>query len=189
MRRVCVYCGSNPGRVSLYRDAATSLGEVLARSNLELVYGGASKGTMGILADAVLAGGGRVTGIIPSQLVAKEIAHHELSQLEVVDSMHARKARMAELADAFIALPGGYGTLDELAEILTWGQLAMHAKPCGLINVGGYFDHLIAHLDHAQAEGFLKPSHRAMLLTAPTAEALLEAFRDFQVSTETKWSD
>ena len=189
MQRICVYCGSNPGRVTTYRAAAQSLGEALARNGLGIVYGGASKGTMGVLADAALSTGGEVIGVIPQQLVAKEISHAGLSRLEVVETMHQRKARMAELADGFIALPGGYGTLDELAEILTWGQLGMHEKPCGVINVDGYFDHLIAYLDHAEAQGFLKPAHRGMLLSAPTAEALLHQFSEYRVEQATKWSD
>ncbi len=187
MQRICVYCGANPGKRPEYQALAQRLGTAIAERGWELVYGGADKGTMGVLADAALAARGRVIGIIPEQLVEKEIAHPRLSVLEVVDSMHTRKARMAELADAFVALPGGFGTLDELVEILTWGQLDIHQKPCGVVNINGYFDHFIAHCDHAVAEGFLKPVHRQMLLSAQSADELLGLFASYQAPSESKW--
>lgn len=144
MRRICVYSGSNPGRNPAYAEVAKALARVLVRHEIELVYGGADKGVMGVLANAVLERGGTVHGVIPQMLMDKEIAHEGLTELHVVASMHARKTMMAALSDGFIALPGGYGTLDEIIEIITWGQLRFHDKPCGLLNVAGYFDHLLA---------------------------------------------
>jgi uncharacterized protein (TIGR00730 family) len=152
MRRVCVYCGSSSGVLPEYSAAARELADVLVRHELELVYGGADKGIMGVLADAMLEHGGKVHGVIPKMLTDKEIAHQGLTELHVVASMHQRKTMMAALSDGFIALPGGYGTLEEIIEIITWGQLRFHDKPCGLLNVKGYFDHLLAYLDHANKE-------------------------------------
>ncbi len=157
------------------------------RHNLELVYGGASKGTMGILADAVLELGGKVHGVIPKVLEDKEMAHRGLTELHIVDSMHERKTKMATLADGFVALPGGLGTLEELIEILTWGQLRFHDKPCGVINVRGYFDQLLAHLDHAETEGFLRPENRQMLLCAPDAAGLIRMFGEYEAPQVQKW--
>lgn len=176
MARICVYCASSTGRHDDYSAAARDLACVLVRHDLELVYGGAANGTMGVVADAVLELGGRVHGVIPKLLLGKEIAHAGLTALHIVDSMHARKALMASLADGFVALPGGFGTLEELVEILTWAQLRVHDKPCGVINVRGYFDHLLAYLDHAVAEGFLRPENRRMLLCADDAASLLGQF-------------
>ena len=176
MPRICVYCGSSAGRRDDYSAAARDLARVLVRHDLELVYGGAANGTMGVVADAVLELGGKAHGVIPKMLLGKEIAHAGLTALHIVDSMHARKALMASLADGFVALPGGFGTLEELIEILTWAQLGMHAKPCGVINVRGYFDQLLAYLDHAVAEGFLRAENRRMLLCADDAAALLRQF-------------
>ena len=176
MRRICVYCGSNPGVRDNYRVAAEELAVALVGHGYELVYGGASRGTMGILADAVLRLGGKVYGVMPKALQGKEIAHLGLTELHIVETMHERKTMMAALADAFIALPGGFGTLEELIEILTWRQLGIHGKPVGIINVCGYFDPLLTYLDHAQAEGFLQPQNRAMLLCAGDAEELLQLF-------------
>ena len=155
LRSVCVFCGSNPGRRPEYQAAAAALGRLLAGRGIRVVYGGAHVGTMGALADAVLAAGGEITGVIPAQLVAAEVAHPGLADLRVVGSMHERKATMASLADGFIALPGGIGTLEEFAEVVTWSQLGLHAKPTGLLNVLGYYDDLLRFLDHAVAERFL----------------------------------
>ncbi|HLT89454.1 MAG TPA: TIGR00730 family Rossman fold protein [Woeseiaceae bacterium] len=176
VRALCVYCGSNLGVREVYAEAAERLGHTLARHGIGLVYGGASKGLMGRLADTVLAAGGEVQGVIPRALMHKEIAHTGVTRLHVVDTMHERKALMARLADGFVALPGGFGTLEEIIEIVTWAQLRFHAKPCGLLNVAGYFDHLIAYLAHAEEEGLLKPEHRRLLLVANEPEELLELF-------------
>ena len=176
MPRICVYCGSSRGGHEDYSASARELARVLVGHDYELVYGGAAKGTMGVIADAMLALGGRVHGVIPTLLLDREVAHQGLTELHVVDSMHERKTVMAALADGFIALPGGYGTLEELIEILTWAQLRVHHKPCGVINVRGYFDQLLAYLDHAAAEGFLRAENRRMLLCADDAETLLREF-------------
>lgn len=173
MNRVCVFAGSSDGARPEYREAAQDLGRALVDRQLGLVYGGARLGLMGVLADAVLAAGGRVTGIIPEHLVAREVAHHGLSELHVVTSMHERKARMAAISDGFIALPGGLGTLEELFEVLTWAQLGLHGKPCGLLNVRGYFDGLLAHIDRSIAEGFVRSDSRRLLLVSGHADALL----------------
>lgn len=187
MHRICVYCGSNRGTGSLYTDAAEELADVLVRHDVELVYGGAAKGTMGVLADPVLRHGGKVHGVIPKMLREKEIAHEGLTELHVVASMHERKSMMAALADGFIALPGGFGTLEELIEILTWGQLQFHDKPCGVINVNGYFDQLLAFLDNAQTEGFLRTESRRMLLCADDAAGLLRQFERYTAPKVSKW--
>ena len=188
MKRICVYCGSNPGARPVYADAARHLAEVLYEQGLELVYGGAAKGIMGVIADRMLALGGKVHGVIPEFLQAKEIAHTELSELHVVASMHERKSLMAELSDGFIALPGGFGTLEEIVEIVTWGQLRMHAKPCGLLNIDGYFDALLQFLGHAEAEGFLRAVNRDMLLADADATALLRRFKDYRAPSVEKWT-
>lgn len=187
MRRICVYCGSNNGSEPTYAAAAEELADVLVRHEYELVYGGAAKGTMGVLADAVLDRGGQVHGVIPKLLQEKEIAHQGLTELHVVTSMHERKSMMAALADGFIALPGGFGTLEELIEILTWGQLKFHDKPCGVINVNGYFDKLLAFLDHAEAEGFLRNENRRMLMCADDATGLVQEFERYTAPTVGKW--
>ena len=179
MQRICVYCGSNPGRRAEYADAARDLAAVLVRRDLELVYGGADKGIMGIIADSVLELGGKVHGVIPKMLCEKEVAHQNLTELHVVATMHERKAMMAELSDGFIAMPGGFGTLEEITEIITWRQLRIHDKPCGLLNVDGYFDQLIAFLGHAGTEGFLRTENREMLLVAETAADLLQQFERY----------
>ena len=163
-RRVCVFCGSSLGRRPEYAQAAATLGTLMAEQGVALVYGGAKVGLMGVVAEACLAAAGEVIGVMPRLLVEKEVAHHGLTQLHVVESMHARKALMADLSDAFIALPGGFGTLDELCEILTWAQLGLHRKPAGLLNVAGYFDGLVTLLAHAVEEQLLKPAHRDLLL-------------------------
>lgn len=187
LQRICVYCGSNSGNDPAYAAAAVSLAEVLVDNDIELVYGGAHKGTMGTLADAVLSRGGKVHGVIPKLLQEKEIAHTELTKLHVVASMHERKSMMAALSDGFIALPGGYGTLEELIEIITWGQLRFHDKPVGILNVRGYFDKLLGYLDHAQAEGFLRPENRAMLLADATPAGLVRQFEAYAAPHVEKW--
>ena len=170
-RRVAVYCGSAPGTNPAFLAEARALGAAIARAGLGLVYGGASIGLMGAVADAALAGGAEVIGILPQVLVPYEIAHTGLTRLETAATMHERKARMAELADAFLILPGGYGTLDEMMEAVTWAQLRMHSKPCILINTAAYWDPFLAFLDTAVAAGFVKPPNRALFLLAPDAEA------------------
>lgn len=189
MDRICVYCGSSPGRNLDYARAAKELAGVLVENDIELVYGGASKGTMGILADAVLEQGGAVHGVIPKMLQEKEIAHPGLTELHVVATMHERKSMMAALSDGFIALPGGFGTLEELIEIITWGQLRFHDKPCGVLNVRGYFDKLLAYLDHTQKEGFLRAENRAMLLCDDNAVGLLNQFERYTAPHIEKWAD
>jgi uncharacterized protein (TIGR00730 family) len=174
LRRICVFCGSSFGRLPVYRETAVEVGRQLGRRGIGLVYGGTSIGLMGALADAAMAAGGAVIGVIPHALVNREIAHGGLSELRVVESMHERKALMAELSDAFLALPGGYGTLDELCEMLTWSQLGIHRKPCGLLNVAGYYDGLLSMLDHAVAERFVRPENRALLISDTDAARLID---------------
>ena len=188
MRRVCVYCGSSSGVLPEYSAAARELADVLVRHELELVYGGADKGIMGVLADAMLEHGGKVHGVIPKMLTDKEIAHQGLTELHVVASMHQRKTMMAALSDGFIALPGGYGTLEEIIEIITWGQLRFHDKPCGLLNVKGYFDHLLAYLDHANKEGFLRREHRNMLLVNSDPAGIVQQFERYTAPHVEKWT-
>lgn len=189
MRRVCVFCGSSPGKSPAYAAAARAMGGAIARRGLGLVYGGGSVGLMGIAADAALAAGGEVDGVIPEVLVRREVGHRALTRQHVVASMHERKARMADLADAFVALPGGMGTLEELAEILTWAQLGLHAKPCGLLDVNGYYDPLIAFFDRAVQDGFLRPEHRALVIVETDPDALLDRFAAFVPPTVEKWID
>lgn len=189
LRRVCVFCGSSSGTRPEFEDAAVALGRLMAERGLELVYGGASVGLMGSVADAVLATGGRVTGVIPEALVAKEIAHPGLTELRVVASMHERKAAMAELADAFVALPGGYGTLEETFEMITWTQLGLHHAPVGLYDIDGFFDHLGRFLDHAVAEGFVKPAHRDLVLVDDDPGRLLDRVARFEAPVVPKWID
>ena len=188
MRRVCVFTGSSPGRRDEYHAAANDLGRELVARGIELVYGGASVGLMGAVADAVLAAGGRVTGVIPQALVAMEVAHVGLSELRVVASMHERKALMADLSDGFIALPGGWGTLDELFEVLTWSQLGLHTKPCGVLNVAGYFDPLLAFMDRMVDEGFVRLEHRPTLGVAASPVELLSRMADYRAPTIDKWA-
>ncbi len=187
MKRICVYCGSNSGNQPVYADAAKELGKALVAARLELVYGGGTNGIMGILANAVLEAGGNVIGVIPQALMDKEVGHPGLTELHVVSTMHERKSMMALLADGFAALPGGYGTLEEIIEMLTWGQLQFHSKPCGLLNVNGYFDDLLSYLDRAVASGFLRPQHRAMLLVADKPTGLLHQFSQYVPPTGEKW--
>lgn len=176
MDHICVYCGSSEGRKPAYAKAARAFGRTLAARGICLVYGGGAVGLMGELADAALAAGGKAHGVIPEALQERELSHEGLTALDVVDSMHARKARMAELADGFVALPGGFGTLEELLEVLTWAQLGFHRNPCGLLNIDGYFDQLVAFLDHQTAEGFVRDEHRDLLVVAADAGELLDAF-------------
>jgi len=188
--RLCVFCGSSPGARPAYAEAARTLGALLARHSIGLVYGGGKVGLMGILADAVLAGGGHVTGVIPQSLVGLEVGHDRLPDLRVVGSMHERKALMADLAGGFVALPGGIGTFEELIEVMTWSQLGMHAKPIGLLDVEGYFDPFLQMLDHAVAERFLLPQHRQNLVVAAEPEALLAALQAHRPATPVgKWID
>jgi uncharacterized protein (TIGR00730 family) len=189
MKRICVFAGSSPGSRPEYFAAATELGRVLAARNIELVYGGAHVGLMGAVADAVLSQGGQVIGVIPEALMAKEIAHAGLTELHVVSSMHERKALMADLADAFVALPGGWGTLEEFFEILTWGQLGLHRKPCGLLNVQGYYDGLLSFLEHSTTEGFVRREYRAMISVVESPARLLELLETYAPPLVEKWLD
>ncbi|MEW5979892.1 MAG: TIGR00730 family Rossman fold protein [Acidobacteriota bacterium] len=174
LQRICVFCGSNSGNRPDYRHAVLSLARAAVERRVAIAYGGASRGLMGVLADEVLALGGRVYGVLPRRLDLVEIAHPSLTELYRVESMHQRKAVMTELADAFVALPGGYGTLDELFEALAWSQLGIHRKPVGLLNVAGFFDQLLSYLDHAVGEGFLSPHHRDLVMTSNHPDDLLD---------------
>ena len=192
MERICVFCGSNAGTNPIYRDEAEKLGRLLAARGIELVYGGGNIGLMGVVADVCLGAGGTVIGVIPEALMGKEVAgrpvdHRALTRLEVVDSMHTRKARMAELADGFIALPGGFGTFEEFCEILTWGQLGFHVKPMGLLNVNGFYDPLLALFDHAVGEGFLREQNRAMALADTDIGRLLDKMATYRPEPVSKW--
>ncbi len=185
--RLCVFCGSSAGQDPIYLETARLLGETLAGNGIELVYGGASVGLMGTVADAALAAGGRVIGVMPQALVDKEVAHAGLSDLRVVGSMHERKAMMAELSDGFIALPGGLGTFEELFEVWTWAQLGYHKKPCALVNVAGFYDKLADFLDDVVARGFVKPIHRAMLIVKDEPASLIDAIRAYEPPKVEKW--
>lgn len=189
MNRICVFCGSSAGDQSGYLEAATATGQLLAREDIGLVYGGSRVGVMGRLADSALEAGGTVIGVIPRPLVDREVAHQGLTELHVVASMHERKAAMAELSDAFVALPGGLGTLEEFCEVLTWAQLGLHRKPCGVLDVDGYFQPLVDLLDHMVREGFLARNHRAMVRVERTPEALLETLRAYRPPHLPRWID
>ena len=194
LRRICVFCGASHGRLPAYGEIASRLGETLAHQGIELVYGGGNVGLMGVIADACLRAGGHVTGIIPKSLLGREIdgervEHRGITQLEVVDSMHTRKARMAALADGFIALPGGLGTLEELFEILTWAQLGFHQKPIGLLNTQGYFDPLLTLLHNALEEQFIRRENLALLLHEKEPEALLLNMKAYQPPLHRTWID
>jgi uncharacterized protein (TIGR00730 family) len=189
MKRVCVFAGSSLGSRPAYGSLARELGAALAVHRIDLVYGGARVGLMGIVADAVLAGGGQVIGVIPAALVAREVAHNGLTDLRIVNSMHERKALMADLADAFIAVPGGWGTCDEFFEVLTWGQLGLHRKPCGLLNVDGYFDRLLAFVAHSIDEGFVRPEHGKLISVADDSQALLDLLETNEPPVVEKWLD
>jgi|SRR5450755_548847 len=186
-RRICGFCGSNMGTNVAYRDAAVALGRLLAARRIELVYGGGNVGLMGVLADTILEGGGRVIGVIPESLMAKEVGHRGLTELRVVNSMHERKALMSDLSDGFIAMPGGFGTFEEFCEVITWSQLGIHSKPCGLLNVEGFYDSLLALFDHAVGEGFLREENRRLVLQAREPETLLEKMAAFVPSPAEKW--
>jgi len=177
VRSLCVFCGANAGHRPFLADTARAMGDALARRGITLVFGGGRVGLMGAVSAAARAAGGRVVGVIPAALQRKELAYEgaDLAELIVVRSMHERKARMAELADGFVALPGGYGTFEEICEMITWAQLGIHRKPCGLVNVAGYFDGLLAQFDRAVAEGLLKAAHRGLVVAAPDAAGLLDA--------------
>jgi uncharacterized protein (TIGR00730 family) len=187
IRRLAVFCGSNPGARPDYMEAARSLGRLLAHRGIGVVYGGSNVGLMAALADAMQDERGDIIGVIPRMLVEREVANTALSDLRIVDSMHERKAMMAELADGFIALPGGIGTLEEFFETWTWAQLGMHAKPCGLFNVAGYFDQLLKFLDHAVAERFVRDVHRSMVVVESDPAALLARFESYEPPRVVKW--
>ena len=186
MKRISVSCGSSPGFDRVYADAAQNLGRAIVRNGFELVYGGAEVGLMGEVADAVLHAGGVAIGVIPQSL-AEKVSHRGLTELHIVASMHERKKMIFDLSDAFVALPGGYGTLEEIAELLTWSQLGFHRKPCGLLNVSGFYDSFLSFLDHAVGEGFIKQEHRAMVLVSEEPEMLLEGFRAYVPPDVEKW--
>jgi uncharacterized protein (TIGR00730 family) len=187
MNRLCVFCGANPGHDPAYGELAVQLGSTLTQRGIGLVYGGGSAGIMGTLADAALAAGGEVIGVIPKTLLDREHGHRGLTQLRVVDSMHERKALMAELSDGFVALPGGIGTLEEIFEVWTWAHLGMHRKPCGLLDVSGFFTPLIGFLDHLVETGFLRSASRAMLTVAASPDELLAQFAVYQAPDMEKW--
>jgi uncharacterized protein (TIGR00730 family) len=187
MRRICVFAGSSTGTDVIFRTAAVDLAKALAAHNIELVYGGGCVGLMGVLADAMLERSGRVIGVIPRSLLEREVGHRNVTELKVVDSMHERKAMMAALSDGFIALPGGYGTLEELFEVVTWAQLGLHQHPCGLLNVCGYFDGLLGFLDHAKGQGFINSIHRGMLLVDTEPGRLIDRFADYRAPVVDKW--
>ena len=187
LRRVCVFCGSNPGRRPEYAGSAREMGRVLLAGGLGLVYGGGNVGLMGVVADTVLAGGGEVIGVIPEALMAREVGHGALTRLHVVRTMHERKAMMADLADAFVALPGGFGTFEEFCEVLTWSQLGFHPKPCGLLNVAGYYDPLLALFDRGVEEGFIPEKHRGLVIEETDPARLLDRFAAFTPPATSKW--
>ena len=189
MKYVCVYCGSNAGNRPVYAERAAALGRLLASQGLGLVYGGGNVGLMGIVADAVLQAGGEVVGVIPEQLVGMEVAHRGVTRLEIVADMHTRKARMFDLADAFVALPGGFGTLDEMFEMLTWRQLGLGDKPCAFLDVDGFWQPLMAMLDRMVGERFLHPAQRADLWHGDDAVAMLDWMRGYEPAQAAKWLD
>ena len=187
MKSVAIYCGASAGTNDLYRQQADAMGQELAQRGLTLVYGGGRVGLMGAVADSVLRHGGQALGVIPDFLASKELAHLGLTELFVVQTMHERKLKMAELADGFVAMPGGFGTMEELFEVLTWGQLGLHQKPVAVLNVGGFYDHLLRALDHMATEGLLRPENRRQLLQDEDPAALLEKMRDYQPPAVEKW--
>jgi uncharacterized protein (TIGR00730 family) len=179
LKRICVFCGSSVGARPAYKQAAQRLGQLMAESGIGLVFGGGCIGLMGVVADAVLAGGGEAIGVIPQSLLRREIGHRGVTKLHVVETMHQRKALMADLSDAFIALPGGYGTLEEFCEAITWSQLGIQQKPCGLLNVERYWDGLLAVLDHAVDEQFVRPENAQLVLVARTPEGMLDRLQEW----------
>lgn len=189
MKRICVFCGSSGGFRPVYREVAVAVGRMLAGRGIELVYGGGHVGLMGAVADAAMAAGGRVIGIIPQALWEKEVGHRELTELHIVASMHERKAMMADLSDGFLAMPGGFGTFEEFCEALTWAQLGIHGKPCGLLNVDGFYDPLLALFDQAVTEGFLKFENRALVIADSQPETLLHRMLSYSAPVVDKWMD
>ena len=189
IRSLCVFCGSSPGTRALYRECAAALARCLCARGIKLVYGGGNVGLMGMLSRTAMAGGTEVIGIIPQALLDRERADPHITRLEVVTTMHERKARMAELADAFVALPGGYGTLEEFCEVLTWAQLGIHSKPVALLNVAGYFDPLLALFDHALREGFLRSKYRDLVLVRETPDSLLDALSEWRPQSRQTWGE
>ena len=187
MKRICVFCGSNNGTQGVYSEAARAIGVALARRGIGLVYGGGGIGLMSVVAEAVIKEGGEVIGVIPEALFNKEVAHQGLKDLRVVGSMHERKALMAELSDGFMALPGGYGTLEEFCEVLTWAQLGFHRKPCGILNVEGFYDPLLSFLDHAVSEGFVRKLHRSLILVERDPESLLRKMMSYKSPVLDRW--
>ena len=187
MKRVCVFCGSSVGNQHAYADAAEALGKLLAKRGITLVYGGGNVGLMGVIADTVMSHGGEVIGVIPHALAEREIAKINITDLHVVDSMHMRKAMMADLADAFIAMPGGVGTFEEFFEAVTWTQLGLHRKPCGLLNVNAFYSPLAAFIDQAVTEGFIKPLHRSIIVVDDNPERLLETLSTIELPDVPKW--
>ncbi len=189
MKRICVFCGSNPGKNPVYMEAAENVGLFLVKNGIELVFGGGRVGLMGKIADTVMANGGRVIGIIPKSLSDKEVAHQGLTELHIVDSMHIRKAMMEDLSDGFIALPGGFGTFEELCEIITWAQLGFHSKPCGFLNIQGYYDPLVELFDRATWEQFVRPEHRKLVIIESEIEPMFNAMKNYRSPVFTKWLD
>ena len=187
MKSLCVYCGSSSGITPNYADAARKLAQALVERKIALVYGGGNVGLMGIIADEAMRLGGHVTGVIPKALVRKEVGHRQISELHVVENMHERKAMMADLAEGFIAMPGGIGTLEELFEVMTWAQLGFHDKPIGVLNVDGYYDALLAFLQHTVQQGFLRPQHEGLLMVEPDVTALLHRFETFEAEPHDKF--
>ena len=188
MQQICVFCGSNSGAAPVYAEAAHRLGLALVKRGIWLVYGGGRVGLMGEIADAVLEAGGEAIGVMPKALVEREISHPGLTRLHVVGSMHERKALMNDLSDGFVALPGGAGTLEEFFEVLTWAQLGIHRKPCGLLDVAGYWSHLLAHFDHMVDRGFMRPEHRALVQISEQPDALLDRLANFEPPGAAKWA-
>ena len=189
MHRLCVFCGSSVGANPAFLAAAETVGRALARDGIELIYGGGNVGLMGVLADAALKAGGRVTGVIPQFLLAKELGHRGVTDLRIVATMHERKALMADLSDGFLALPGGFGTLDEFCEILTWAQLGLHTKPCGLLNVAGFYDPFLAQIDRAVHDRLVRPEHRSLILSDDAVDSLLSRMRHQKPIETPKWLD
>jgi uncharacterized protein (TIGR00730 family) len=187
VRRICVFCGSNPGGRPEYADAAREMGVALVERGIGLVYGGGGVGLMGIVADTVMHAGGEVIGVMPEALMRREVGQLDVTQLHIVGSMHERKAMMADLSDGFVAMPGGYGTFEEFCEVITWSQLGFHPKPCGLLNVAAYYAPLLAMFDHAVAERFVRPQHRALVLEDTSPAALLEKMQAFVPPSSEKW--
>jgi len=187
MKAICIFCGSNLGSRPIFQEATATMARAIARRRLTLIYGGGKVGLMGVLADTALAEGAKVVGVMPEFLTAKEVIHEGLTETYVVSSMHERKTQMSNLTDGFIALPGGYGTLEEFCEVLTWGQLGLHQKPCGLLNVDHYYDPLLQMFDQAMTEGLMRPRMRSLVLTADTPDALLDAMANYKPQLVNQW--